>query len=246
MSIVKKIADYLLSGNANGMITKGTIEFSNVQPEDGGMFTRIDEEGRLYGHRVPNQDLEWSSTSNVDVTLSDTESLLVEVTVDHDVTSDNGSFLFKATIDNGSSSRDDNLSIIVRDGNDNAISSLPIRIDKGDTGYPATFYGSFKNNWPSGTTFRVYMISDQGSIVKGTRMPTGIKIVEAQAAPVNSFVESAADLGNSISRAEIVNSINESPKDLKIYIISDSNGHTWSCTYIKKIDKFAVKKLNLK
>jgi hypothetical protein len=240
------IKDYLLSGEANGMRTKNTIDFTGLQPEDAGLFTRVDEDGMLYGHRVPNQDLEWSNTSNVDVTLSSAETLLVELTVDHEITSANGSFLFKASIDNGSNNRDDNLSIIVRDGNNNAISSLPIRIDKGDTGYPATFYGSFKNDWPSGTTFRVYVTSSQGSIVKGTRMPTGIKIVEAQAAPVSSFVESSANLGNSISRAEIDSSIGEVPKDLKVYIVADSNGHAWSCTYVKKLDKFAVKKLSLK
>jgi hypothetical protein len=189
----RRISDYLLSGEANGLRTKNTIDFTGLEPKDGGLFTRVDEEGMLYGHRVPNQDLEWSATSNADVELPSTEVLLVEVTVDHVVTQANGSFLFKASLTNGSNNSDDFVNIVVRDGSDNPITSKNIQINKGDTNMPITFYGGFAQDWPSGTTFRFYGTSSNDSTIKGTTTPTGVKVVEAQAAPVTKASLDAFD-----------------------------------------------------
>ena len=189
----RHINDFLLSGEANGLRTKNTIDFTGLEPKDGGLFTRVDENGMLYGHRVPNQDLEWSAISNADVDLPATEVLLVEVTVDHEVTQANGSFLFKASLTNGSSTGDDFVNIIVRDGSDNPITSKNIQIDKGDTNMPITLYGGFAQDWPSGTTFRFYGTSGRDSTIKGTVTPTGAKVVEAQAAPVTKASLDAFD-----------------------------------------------------
>ena len=246
----RNINEYLTSGEVNGINMKGTINFSGLSPEDDGLFVRVNSEGSLYGYRAVNRDLEWVATDNSDVSLDDTEKLLVELTVDHDITAANGSFLFTCKIDNGSSTRDDFVNIIIRDGDNNAISSKSIQIDKGDTGYSATFYGPFSNDYPSGTTFRVYATSNKNSIVKGTNTPTSLKIVESQAEPVTEVIKVDKNLGNGISRAEIDNAIVFNnvgrPIDKKVYVIVDNAGHAWSCRYLNKIDKFAVKKLNLK
>jgi hypothetical protein len=114
--------------------------------------------------------------------------------VDHEVTAENGSFLFKASIDNGSSNRDDFVDIIFRDGHDNAITSKVLQIDKGDTNYAATIYGSFSTDWDAGTTFRVYANSDNDSVVRGNIMLTGMKVTEAQAAPVTAMATAEKSL----------------------------------------------------
>jgi hypothetical protein len=180
----RKISEYLLSGEANGIRTKNTIDFVGLQPEDAGMFTRVDEDGMLYAHRVPNQDLEWSNISNADVELPNSETFIVDLYVDHEITMANGSFLFKAIVTNGSNNRDDFINIIFRLSDGTAISSKNIQIDKGDTNMPITFYGSFKNDYPAGTTFRVFGTSGNDSTIKGTVTPSGLKIVEAQAVEV--------------------------------------------------------------
>jgi hypothetical protein len=214
------------------------------------MFVRVTGEGLLYPFRVKDQDLEWSNTSNADVVLTGSEVLLVELTIDHEVTAENGSFLFKASVNNGSNNRDDFVNIIFREGDDNAIASKSIQIDKGDTNVAITLYGSFTKDWPSGTTFRIYGTSGQDSIVKGTIMPTGLKVVEAQAAPVTEYIQTNNDFGNDISRQEIENVLNSANiailSNFKTYLIADINDVVWKCTYLKKLDKFAVKKLTLK
>jgi hypothetical protein len=179
----RPISDYMNSGELKAITLNGNIDFAGLQPEDDGLFVRVDDTGRLYGHRVPNQDLEWSNTNGADITL-DSEKLIVELSVDEDISADNGSFLFKCVMNNGSSNRDDFVNIIFKNKDNNAIASKTVQIDKGDTNVAVTFYGGFTQDWTAPETFRIYVTSSNNSFVNGTSMLSGLKVVEARAATV--------------------------------------------------------------
>jgi len=103
----RNMKDYMQSGELQNIKLDGNIDFNGIQPDDDGMFVRITGDGLLYPFRVKNQDKEWAASSTADVTLADTETQIIELTVDDTVTQENGSFLFVCKIDNGSSSASD-------------------------------------------------------------------------------------------------------------------------------------------
>ena len=180
----RNINDFLLSGEALGLRVQNTIDFVDSPESNDGMFLRISKEGYVYGHKVKNQDIEMVTTDATDKVVGTTETDILSITTDNDVTKENGSWLFLCKIDNGSNNRDDVVTFVFRDGSGAALASKPVTIDKGDKGYSVAFFGSFTQDWASGETFKVTAISNQGSAIKGTLTPTSLKIVEAEAAPV--------------------------------------------------------------
>ena len=178
------INDFLVSGEAIGFRVQNTIDYTAIQPEDDGLFLRVNGDGMTYGHRVPNQDLEWVESNTTDVTVGSSETELVRLTIDHDVTQENGSWAFTCKINNGASNQDDFVTLTLRDGGGTAIASKQFQIDKGDLGYPISMWGAFGQDWPSGSEFVLTAISGRNSSVMGTMTPTTLKVVEAQVAPV--------------------------------------------------------------
>jgi hypothetical protein len=144
----------------------------------------VNENGEVFGYRAVNQDLEWKEFVNTDVIIGDTETFIISLTIDHGVTAENGSYAFSCKVKNGSSNRPENVTFVVRDEGDNAIASKMVSIDKGEEAYPATFFGDFINDHDSGSEFKVYAYGSNDSIARGALTPIGLKIVEAQAAPI--------------------------------------------------------------
>jgi len=184
-------SDWIASGEVGNIKATGKIETaSTITFTDGadgsfnGLFTRVDENGNIIGYRAVNRDLEWveSNTTNIEAGASEVE--LLRLTVDHDISVENGSWAFACKVNNGSNNRDDWITFVLRDGGGNAIASKQFQIDKGDLGYPVAMWGAFGQAWPSGTEFVITAYSGQDSQVMGTMTPTTLKIIEAQAAPI--------------------------------------------------------------
>ncbi len=182
------IKEYLGSNDTGNIKVGQGLIFKGA--EDGsadGLFMRVDANGNVIGYKAVDQDIEWTETVENDITIGGTETFIIGLTVDHDITSENGSYAFSAKLKNGSSARADNITLVVRDGDGNALASKMVSIDKGEEAFPATFYGEFKNEHPSGTTFNVYAYGSNNSIARGTLTPIGLKVIEAQAAPVSAM-----------------------------------------------------------
>jgi len=181
----RAIAEYMSSGECKSFVLDGNQQFKQL--EDGsatGFFTRIDENGNFFGYKAVNQDIEWKAFVNTDVIIGDTETFIISLTIDHSVTAENGSYAFSCKVKNGSSNKAENVTFVVRDEGDNAIASKMVSIDKGEEAFPATFYGDFINDHDSGSEFKVYAYGSNNSIARGTLTPIGLKVVEAQAAPI--------------------------------------------------------------
>ncbi len=180
-----RISELMASGDIQNIKVGQTLSFK--VGEDGskdGMFLRANENGDIIGYVAPNQDLEWVNTINTDTTIGDTETLLVELTVDHDISKENGQYAFSCKVKNGSSNRSESVTFVVRDQDGTALASKMVAIDKGEDAFPATFYGKFANDHASGTTFSVYAYGSNDSIARGSLTPTALKIIEARAAEV--------------------------------------------------------------
>ena len=193
MSVSKRlISEYMESDELTNIDIKGNVSIGASlimeaadDPAADGLFMRVDgSTGQVYGYKAQNQDLEWSNTNANDVTLGSSETLIIDLSIDHDITAENGSYFFSCKIKNGASNQSDLITLVLRDQDDNAIASKSISVDKGEEGFPVTFYGPFLNDRPAGMTFRVLGYGSRNSIARGTLTPIGIKVVEAGANPV--------------------------------------------------------------
>ena len=185
MAKTRNINEYLGSGETKSIVVGENLSFKVGQ--DGstdGMFLRSDANGNIIGYVAPNQDIEWLETVGTDITLDDVETFLISLQIDNDVSAANGSYAFSCKLKNGSSNRSDNITFIVRDQDGTALASKMVAIDKGEEAFPATFYGKFLNDHPSGTTFSVYAYSNNNTIARGSLTPIGLKVTEAKAAPI--------------------------------------------------------------
>ena len=172
---------------ANVKVGQGLIFKTGEDGSTDRMFLRSDENGNVIGYIAPNQDLEWKAIDSNDVTLGDTETFVIELTVDHEITADNGSFAFSTKLKNGSSARSDNVTFVLRNQDGTALASKMVMLDKGEEAFPATFYGEFQNDYAANTVFKVYAYSNNNTVCRGTLTPTGLKVIEARSAPVSSM-----------------------------------------------------------
>jgi hypothetical protein len=182
---IVNLKEILATGYVDNLVVGETLIMQQANdPAAEGLFMRVNEFGEVVGYRAPNQDLEWKQSISTDLTLSDTEQQVIDLTVDHDVTEDNGSWAFVCKIENGSNNREDNVTLTFKDQNDNLLGTKNLTINKGATAYPVTFFEPFKQDFVSGTTFKIMATSERDSIIKGSLTPTTLKIIEARAAAV--------------------------------------------------------------
>ncbi len=253
MSEKLAINTWMIGGDAIGLRMKNTLDFEALTPDDDGMFTRVTGEGLMYAHRVPNQDLEKLVTNTSDIELPGSEVQIIELISDFEISAENGSFLFTCKINNGSSGKDDFVTLVLRDGSGNAIASKQFQIDKGDTGYGVTLFGAFGQDWPSGSTFRIFGYSNENSTIKGTLTPTSLKVVEAQAAPVSAsaIVDKMIVFDNSIrnpNRTDIIQALNiANASNYNIHenfaMFATNGTQDWIIYYFKETDKFYINKI---
>ena len=192
---MRSIIEFLRSGETQGIKLQETITYEDVptSPNGNDFILRVNDLGQTYGAVIKNQDITMIATNTADVVAGSSESELVRLTIDNDVTQENGSWAFTCKINNGASNQDDFVTLILRDGGGTAIASKQYQIDKGTTGYPVSFWGSFNQNWPSGSEFIIYATSGHNSTIMGTLTPTTLKVVEAEAAPVTQAQLEAFD-----------------------------------------------------
>jgi len=193
---MSRLKDLLASNYTGNMSVGNTLIMQAANdPAADGLFMRVNGQGEVVGYRAVNQDLEHVETDERDILLPDSEEKIIEMTVPFAITSENGSYVFTCKLNNGSNNADDNVTFVLRDGSENAIASKMVTIDRGDTGYSVTFYGSFQNDWVENSTFKVYAYSNRDSKVMGSSlMPTGLKIVEARAAPLTAMATAQKEL----------------------------------------------------
>ena len=167
--------------------TAGTLVFTSTTEDDDGLFLRLGAQGGVTGYRAVNQDLEWKAQDTTSMNIDDDVWISVlSLTVDHDVTTANGSFAFYASVDNTSSNRDANITVQFKaDGT--VIGTPPmIVVDKGDLGRPINMFGSVGENVASGATITIEIYSTEILNLRGDISPTTLKVIEAQAAPITA------------------------------------------------------------
>ena len=115
MSVSKRlISEYLASDEADNIDIKGSISIGQSlimeagdNPTIEGMFMRVGANGQIYGYKAQNTDLEWVESNTGDIVAASSETQLLTLTIDNDITQENGSWAFTCKINNGSSNKDD-------------------------------------------------------------------------------------------------------------------------------------------
>jgi hypothetical protein len=246
---IRTIDDYMASGECSELVIDGTQQFKQVSDGSAaGFFARVNENGVLYGHKVVDQDIVWQHEEHTDVLLTSAEQNVCELTVDADVTAAKGSWAIAGRLDN-TERFEANVTITAKV--DGAVAKTnTFKIAKNQSGFPLSSWGDFLNDMAAGSVVSIWLSADKDVRLRGDLTPTTLRITEAQAAPVSTFIKTNNDYGTSISRQEIEDAITSAnlprPKNMKPYYIEDANDTVWLCVYLEEVDKFAVKKLNLK
>jgi hypothetical protein len=257
----RNVNEWLASGEAKKAKMSENIEVGTTITFGGGsdgafdgLFTRVDENGNVVGYRAVNQDIEMVASDATNITIADTETLLVELTIDNDVSKENGSWAVACKINNGSSSRDDIVNLIMRDNAGNALSSKSFQIDKGDSGYPIAMWGTFANDFASGEKFKLYATSGRVSVCAGTLTPTTLKAIEAQAAPVSAMAtaEKALVLSpevNSPSKQDLLDALGANSEseliDFDFTAMATNGNEFWQVFFSHQLDEFFTHQITL-
>ena len=183
-----ELTDILSSGEINNIVVAGNIGYKAAEGgEYNGMFLRLFN-GQTSLYRAPDQDLHWqdNNTTNFVIDENTTGTPIPDLTVDHEVTVENGSFIFYAQVDNLSSNMDCNITVTFKDGSTIIGTPPMITIDKGDLGRPINIFGSVGTAIPAGHSITVEVYPTEDIKLRGDISPTTFKITEAQAAPVTT------------------------------------------------------------
>jgi len=180
---IKKLKELLAGDYVDNLTVGDTLTMKQAAaPEADGLFVRVNGQGEFVGYRAPNQDIEWSDVDSTDIVLN-SEKLILSLTPDQNITTDDGSFQFYCKLDNGSGVQDDNVLFTLKI-DDVQIKEKEVIIDRGDTNIPVTFFGSFTQNTTSGQTIAIYASSNKDSIIKGTVTSSFMKVIKARAAEI--------------------------------------------------------------
>ncbi len=245
--------EYLRSGEAEDIVVSGNIGYKIVQdPQYNGMFQRITN-GVTSLYRAKNQDVEWSDTDSTDVAMTTTAAELLSVTTSgYSIgAGDDATFTISGMVTNANA-QNQTLYIVVKDDGTQIGSTIevPMLKQESDKIFAVSRDIGVDIAQDSVITVEFYASTGSGVTLNGTQVNTKINIILPRAAPVTRFVQASGNLGASISRGEIEGSIvsanMDMPRDLDIYYIADDAGNCWECVYLEKIDKYGVKKLNLK
>ena len=250
----RNINDVMSSGEVEEMETTNVIVGGNIgytqaaDPEYNNMFMRV-YNGVTTLYKAPDQDVKWSVNDTTNISVGTTEIELLSLVNDgHDVTAENGSFMFYAKVDNDSNFTA-TLTITFKVDGTPVGSQKVQEVAKKSYGIPISIFGN-AIAIAAGSAISVSIVSDRTVALRGDLSPTTFTVTEAQAAPVTQTIEVPNDFGNAISRAEIDSAIsgagiNGIKNDFTAFIV-DAAGTAWFVKYLAKIDKFAVEKMGLK
>ncbi len=147
------------------------------------MFVRVGANGLLNLFRAPNQDEVWTDTDTANVALTTTVNELLSITIDQEVTADDGSFSVSGKLDNtGNSTK----TVTIEAFDDGvSVGSQDVPLAKSEIGKVFLFSGALGSSMASGSvvTFE-FTGSDTGINLRGDQTTTTAKITKANANPV--------------------------------------------------------------
>ncbi len=180
----KNFNEFAVSGEIDNMVIAEQLGFvSATDPSYDGMFLRL-QGGVVYGYRAPDEDTHWTDTDATDILLTTTPVEVLAITVDEDLTPDNGSYAISGQIDNA---RNQELTVDVTIKDDGVqVGVGNITLQANEKGKNFVFAGSLNNNIASGSVITVEFDGSQSDqlTLKGTVINTKIELTLAGGSPV--------------------------------------------------------------
>lgn len=244
----RNINEYLESGDAKNInvgeyLRVGkTMLYASVPPDGDGLFLRLGFSGEVVGYRAKDQDLSWSDSRTSSVDVSDTEVVLAEVTPDHDVSIENGSYAFTCKVDNDSV-RAVELTLRMKVNGVEKGSNV-YEISGRQVGYPVSFWGNVTEDIASGSAISITAQCTNDVIVRGDLSPTVLKVTEAQAAPVT--VDGIITIDGRINREKVMGDAGvASIVGRSFYALVSNGSRAWTVFYDKKSDTLVSSRVNI-
>jgi len=189
---VAELKDILNSGDINTMVVADNIIYEKADYTDAeDMFFRMGPGGKAYLHKVPDQDVHMDSDYKQDVIPPEAWTEYFSITTNHELTSDNGTFVFTGdffVIDN--KERDLWLRALVNGTVIGSEEKVTLWKDNGTDHQQVTISRGIVNTIPSGAvvTFELWGESD-GIKMNGAYQTARFRLTAAQSAPVNLNIE---------------------------------------------------------
>lgn len=184
-----ELQDILKSGNitlvdSNNVIVGDNIQYLQANSEGAeDMFLRIGKNGLTSLYRVPNQDVKWRDSDNVNRALSTTEQEVLTITPNLDVTADDGSYTVVAQFDNTTNQEVNVLCLFYVD--DVLVKTNTVALAKSQTGKTVIFSSALSNTISADSECNVrFSASSAGVNLRGDLLNTSIDLVKAEANPV--------------------------------------------------------------
>jgi hypothetical protein len=182
MSNTRNIHEFLNSGDAENIVIGDNLVMQKADNPDAiGLVMTIGLNGQVVGRVITDavNDIEWLTNNHEDVVVNDGEELLADVTIDQDISAQEGSFQFYAKIDN--ESRRDTDVILKFNVNGVTVAEKPFTISGSLLGYPAAFWGKFTADRQANDRFTVTAVASNQIRVTGSLVPISLKIIKTPA-----------------------------------------------------------------
>ncbi len=191
----RNINDYLNSGEVNRIKVTDNIQFVKADvPEAEGMFARFGTDGLLTGYRAKDQDVHWTDTNAEDITLSSTLNIQMSVTIDQDVSPEDGTYTISFTASNTDKKTKDCVVHIFDDGVEVATQTVGVTGESDKI--PYVFSGSLSDPYASGSVITCGFTGEAEVTINGSVSVSTLEIIKAESAPIASltFNELSYDL----------------------------------------------------
>ncbi len=184
-----ELSEVLNSGDISDIRLSNNLWFEAADvPVAEDMFMRVGLGGGVSLYKAPDQDVHWEDTDNTQQLLDTVATEMLSVTVDQDLTTDNGSWSTSMRLDNTSNQSRTVQLVVTVDG----VASAPqdYDLDKGEVDKQILLGGAIGVNINSGSIISVSLDTDGAGVqLRGDLFITRLKVTKAQAAPVTMSVD---------------------------------------------------------
>ena len=189
-----ELKDIMASGEIKAVATSQVLIEDNIvlkkvkSPVYEDTFVRIGQGGALSLYRAPDQDVHWEDTDVTQQVLDTAPTTMLSVTVDQELTPDDGSYTFGCILDNTANQTIDiSIHVDVTPNGGSTVSSDPVlyELDRGELGRNILLSGTFDTTQAANTLYELVIDSSGAGVeMRGDLAVSKFRLTKAQAAPV--------------------------------------------------------------
>lgn len=237
----QKISEYIGNIQCESSHVLNNIQFKGyTDPSYEDLVMALGPDGWIKLRNIPPADIKWTDVNNTLVDITTDPQEILRLTIDQNIIANNGNAEIFGSLDNN---RNATITVTLTFKiNGTEKSTREITLEKNEKNVTFLYNEVFTEDRVSGDLFTVEIHASNTDVqLRGDITASVLSVYKYQS---NNVILQTTGLGASISRNEIDNLISV-PNNNKVYFII-SDDILWLVYYIAVVDKYAVKKLNLK